>query len=470
MNQIDEKENILYRPQLEPGRKYDSDASFEHRKRKEPDITPYIPEEKVVEKLQKDMKELKRILTTVPDVGVILNPTIEKLITRSKIAFPDGEAPQKTMPPEIPTEVIPTTPFSNVTDPDIDDPDDEFGEMPALFPEPSKVSITILAPRSKANIAYESYSKDSIDLQKNYLNKLQMLLHEYYQQMMMVMAQCNVSSIDNLTMDFDGKAVSVPVGSNLEHLRDEICRSQVERKQKINLFRKTHNVDQTIMHMRAWHAAEAERERYYSEQYGDSASYLDNEKNKILRDSRKKYDSRYEQTFYDMYKYLNSSVIITKDILDMSLNETKAKGALLNAGVNIFATRDNGMSASLNKETGSSSKKDSEKETKEGIVEEKEDTEEKKTEAAEKSEETVKKVNKSIEDEKPTKDDTMVTLTAKGATKYECQENVDIELKDMMAKEGYGSFRIAMTHTVRQDDGTYTSEVKAILFDKLQKK
>ena len=97
MNQIDEKENILYRPQLEPGRKYDSDASFEHRKRKEPDITPYIPEEKVVEKLQKDMKELKRILTTVPDVGVILNPTIEKLITRSKIAFPDGEAPQKTI-------------------------------------------------------------------------------------------------------------------------------------------------------------------------------------------------------------------------------------------------------------------------------------------------------------------------------------------------------------------------------------
>jgi hypothetical protein len=89
--------------------------------------------------------------------------------------------------------------------------------------------------------------------------------------------------------------------------------------------------------MRSWHAANEQRKRYYSEEYKDSSTFTDSHSNSLLRESRASYDNAYNASLYDMYKYLNSSVMITNDILDATLKEAQAKGELLKNGVDIYA-------------------------------------------------------------------------------------------------------------------------------------
>lgn len=161
-------------------------------------------------------------------------------------------------------------------------------------------------------------------------------MQKYFQQMLTTMADCGLSDMNDLTDDFDGDYVNVPKGKNLEHLRDGVVRSQIIRNQKIRLFKKTHSVDNTLMHLRSWHAAEQQRERYYQEKYGDSGTYIDSHSNALLREARADYDSAYKSSLYDMYKYLNSSAVNLSDILNMMIKEAQAKGAMLKAGVDIF--------------------------------------------------------------------------------------------------------------------------------------
>ena len=329
---VDDKEKLLYKPKLEPTRRYDSNAAFtkDDYPRQDP---PAVPDK--AKEIIDDFEELKNIISIAPKDVHSVTQLINKLIQRAKVAFPNGYRDTDQKEREIiHSEKNPhLSPINN----DIQERKFNFAGLPNLFPSPTNIAIDIIKPRSIVDIAIDKYRKDTIDLQKYYLTRLQSALQTYFHQILMVMAESNVPDVDSLSMKFDGKAVKIPPGQNLEHLRDHIMRSQIIREQKSRLFKKTHNVDQTIMHMRTWHAAEKERERYYTEKYGNSSTYLENESNSILQESRSAYDSRYSQSLYDMYKYLNSSVIVVSDILDMSLKEAKAKGALLQAGVDIFA-------------------------------------------------------------------------------------------------------------------------------------
>ena len=332
---VEDRDNLFYRPDLHPYREYGSEAVIP---KAPPPVNPDVPEvPDRAKELIDDFEQVIDIITAAPKGVDIIVPSIRKLIRRLEVAFPDGyyeEEPEKeTVTPDSDSHPRKLSGIGT----NVYKIDKKMGNLPNLFPAPTNIVINVVKPRSIVDIAVDKYRKDTIDLQKYYLNQLQTALQAYFHQMMMIMAETNLPSIDNLSMDYDGKAVKIPAGQNLEHLHDYIVRSQVIREQKTRLFKKTHNVDQTVMHMRYWHVSEKERERYYTEKYGGSASYLDSEANSILRNSRSQYDKQYAQSLYDMYKYLNSSVIVIKDILDMSLNESKAKGQLLNKGVDIFA-------------------------------------------------------------------------------------------------------------------------------------
>lgn len=333
----EDKENLLYRPHLEPEREYGSEALFSRDDTTNPDPPPR--KDKSIE-LIREFEELKNIISISPKGIQSIIPTIDKLIRRTQVAFPNGyygdepETERENVPADRPPAEKPKIRAIGST---VYESKHKMAGLPNLFPKPTNIAINVAKPRSIVSIAVDKYRKDTVDLQRYYLNQMQMVLQAYFHQMLMVMAETNVPNLEALTADFDGKAVKIPAGKNLEHLRDYIVRSQIVREQKSRLFRKTHNVDQTVMHMRSWHVSEKERERYYTEQYGDSASYLSSEANAILRESRSTYDEQYAQSLYDMYKYLNSSVIVISDILDMSLKEAKAKGALLKAGVDIYA-------------------------------------------------------------------------------------------------------------------------------------
>lgn len=211
-------------------------------------------------------------------------------------------------------------------------------EVPNMYPHITNVVLNIATPRTLVQIIQDNYARDTINLQNYYLQKLQLILQKYFQEMLTIMAECNIDDIDKLTQDFDGEYVTVG-DPNMRHLRDSVCRSQIMRDQKERFIKKMFNVDNTMLHMNKWHVAEQEREAYYAEEYGDSGTFLDSHANALLRDCRSQYDAAYNQSVYDMYKYLDSSCSALGDVLDMTSKEAQAKGQMLKKGVDIFKNR-----------------------------------------------------------------------------------------------------------------------------------
>lgn len=375
MNDLD-KDKLLYRPQLRPERDYLSDGEITY--------FPLVPPEPIDEPLDDsptqivdDLKEIEEIYHLLPEDVQHMKESIKKIKQRVIVAFPPGVVIPTNKPRPIHTIIgdpgstqtstqthpptgiyVPPagsskttnedTPWSSTykpgTLPDIinfydtaihDNPD--LAELPQLFPQMNNVVLKIEQPKTIVELIQDGYVKDQIELEKYYVQKLQTIMQKYFQQMMAIMADCGVSSIDDLTKDFDGDYVEIPEGKGLEHLRDYIVRSQVQRNQISRMFHKTHSTDKTLMHMRSWHAANEQRKRYYSEEYKDSSNFTESHSNSLLRESRATYDNAYEASLYDMYKYLNSSVMITNDILDLTTKEAQAKAELLKNNVDIYA-------------------------------------------------------------------------------------------------------------------------------------
>jgi len=330
----------LYRPILEPSKYYRSDADIEHLIEDIPEASPYEEEPEFDERPKEIQESLESIEDLVkralPPQLRFFGETIEKLHKRSKIVWKNGKVPRRKI-----EEYIPPAQKTKEKDPYkkrsiTKDKYSVTKDVPSLFPSAPPVNIKLEIPRTLVQLIQDDYNRDQIELGQYYTHQIRIIMQKYFQQMLTTMADCGLSDMNDLTDDFDGDYVNVPKDKNLEHLRDGVVRSQIIRNQKIRLFKKTHSVDNTLMHLRSWHAAEQQRERYYKEKYGDSGTYIDSHSNALLREARADYDSAYKSSLYDMYKYLNSSAVNLSDILNMTVKEAQAKGAMLKAGVDIF--------------------------------------------------------------------------------------------------------------------------------------
>lgn len=333
-----ESKNLLYRPELEPNKNWQSDGAVSSAKVPNYPLDNKSTTDDTPIKLKEDLIEIKELFEALPDGVQSFEPSIQKVADLIDKTWPDGtiDTTDKTTIYDTSQDKIPDSFFKQMELPGAS----EYTKLglPSPFPTTTFLDIDIESPSDIVELINEAYEQDQIELDKNYIQKLQVIMQQYFQQLLTMKYESGVSAIDYLTEDFDGDSVEIPSGQDLEHLRDYICRSQITRKQKTRLFKKTHSTDRTLQHIRSWYASYKERERYYSEKYKDSSTYAGSHSNALLRESRKMYDDAYEQSLYSMYKYLNSSTMIVNDILNMVLKEAQAKTQLLKSGVDIMKT------------------------------------------------------------------------------------------------------------------------------------
>lgn len=337
-----EEKSIFYRPEIAPEKNYLSEGVFQETGR----IPLKEDEEESAGKVKAlilEFKELTDLVSlTVPEVAEVVVPITQKLEKRLEVVFPKGFE-DRDLP-----EITAAVPERNKEDEGVYDKAEEitsgllektdsgmedYGE---IFPEPTNIELMVETPKTYIKIVSGKYKKDILELEEHYLHCLQTAFQRFYQQALCVMAECGIEDIEHITKDIDGEAVFVG-NPNLMHLKDEIIRSQIIRDQKIRLLKKTHNADCTVLQLRQWEAAEQCLERYYGEKLGGYETYINTESNGLLAGLQKKYEKNYCQALFNVYKYLNSSVIKMEDILEMCILEIKAKGKLLDSGINIFA-------------------------------------------------------------------------------------------------------------------------------------
>lgn len=331
--------DLLYTPELKPERDYRSEAKFTPKTHR--NITP-PPEIPTLDDHIEELKELEELIDGLPDIMPLKDLTT-KLRERAEIIKEEEELeeyiPDEYWGPEPGSVLIPEEEIDDDINIGTNMPNDiELPKaIPSLFPSPTGVKVQVETPKTLVQIAQESYKRDQIDLQKDYLKKIKFLLQKYFTSQLALAYGLNTSDIDALTKDYDGEAVT-GIPANYQHLSDTIIRSQNTKNQKKRFFDKIVNTSQTLQHMRAWNAAEKARERYYEEAYGTSDNFVDSESNALLREARAGYDANYRGALYNMYRYLNSGAQMTEDILDHIAIESKAKAKLLKEGIDIYKT------------------------------------------------------------------------------------------------------------------------------------
>lgn len=326
-----DKYNILEKPILLPDRSYETDGYL--------DKQPII----ISEDIEQDndlLETLEQIDTTynmcniLPDeIKVVLQDILQVLSEETQAQIIERIENTFYSPNiYIPDQTEPDVPYIDIdvyVEPDINLTDDIFSSEPSVVVETEAV-------KSMIDLSQEAFKKDNTDLKAHYVGKIQEMTHRYFQIMSSLAVDCNVPDFTYLNKYFDSE--SVVVDNNSLHLKDHITKSQIIRDQKQRIFNKSYTTDKTLILTRSWLAAEKQRERYLAETYKTPNSLSSTMSNDLLLMNRDESDERYNTALYNNYKYLNSSVIISSDILDMQINEAQAKSQLIKEGVDIYAS------------------------------------------------------------------------------------------------------------------------------------
>lgn len=325
------KESILYVPNPEPDLKYDTTGEVKNNGKtaEQEDNTDKV------DKLKDAGEAILAATAYMPkNISLLVENTVVEAI--KNIEEP-GYNPDGNKVPE--NEYTDDTKKEDKdVGPSIYEDENNDIEVPDFFPPAPNYELIVTEFKPLYQIASDIYTSDMYDVKQYFVKKLQECMSKYFSQMVRIKNECGVSDITKLLDDFDPTATKVN-DSNLVHLSDFITRSQIIRDQNTRLFNKTHNTNETLYHLRACLAAYTQRARYYKAAYGkDTSTFLSTKSNTLLLESRQQYDKNYKNAVYNLYKYLNSSVIIINKSLQASLKEAEAKGQLFKNGVNVFLT------------------------------------------------------------------------------------------------------------------------------------
>lgn len=194
---------------------------------------------------------------------------------------------------------------------DMDDiPDDPFGREDDVY-----VDIKINTIPDDVLIESE-YTKDLMDILEDYLLKYNKVLDEYINSTLTFLTHSKQKRLDYIpTKNLKDK--------NLSHVSDYITKSKITLKQNLLLYRKLYDMDQTIYQIRAVKVANEQRKRYSLNKRIEDTDMIAKGGNDLLKESKMISQKKYEENFYSLYKYLNSSVILFDESIKIVIKQKK---------------------------------------------------------------------------------------------------------------------------------------------------
>ena len=178
------------------------------------------------------------------------------------------------------------------------------------------------------NIKIEEVPKD-IELEVEYISELTDIIKDYLEKYNAVYDNDinGALSFYSLSNHKDIKNIETKdliKNTNLSHVSDFVTKSNILVEQKVRLANKMFDLDETIFHIRATKVANELRKRYYSNEKMEDKDILTKGANDLLKESRIISQKKYEENFYALYKYLNSSVIIFNECIGAVVKQRRA--------------------------------------------------------------------------------------------------------------------------------------------------
>jgi hypothetical protein len=261
---------------------------------------------------------------------------------------PGGDGPGEIIPdpyfpwdPPTPTPIPPREPIiftPEIGDPIIDpDPDDPEIILP--------IDDDIFAPSSLFTIEYEivdpvelvdlEYVRNTVDLYLYYTRKLKEAVNRFVLNCLTSIISANNDTgknnaeqflLGNLTLG------DTEVVNDLRHLIDLGVRGEVNGTFKLNFCLNNFSLESTLYHLKNFKVNKELRRRYEEEQMAADGSKDGSRSDRALKGLRQTYDKKYETSYINLYKHLNSSVKVLEDIFNTFLLGINAKEILFKKG------------------------------------------------------------------------------------------------------------------------------------------
>ena len=312
-------EDMLYKPNLTYSKNYYTEGNLYDNSNNFDDSSNSITNKPVnkIDRLEELRNEILNKLPMMPKDIVdaflppfyIINGIVQDL-QNNKDNLP-------TLPDKEESEVI-VIPGS-----DDDDSDDEsnLGEVPDnpfdIEKEDGFINIKIEEVPKDIELEVE-YISDLTDIIKDYLEKYNAVYDTYINGALSFYSLSNHKDIKNI------ETKDLTKNTNLSHISDFVTKSNISVKQKVRLANKMFDLDETIFHIRATKVANELRKRYYSNEKLEDKNILTKGANDLLKESRIISQKKYEENFYALYKYLNSSVIIFNECIGAVVKQKRA--------------------------------------------------------------------------------------------------------------------------------------------------
>lgn len=315
---------ILYRPKLGIQKNYNTDGQIQPIR----DYQEVVIEEGKVEHLidvANQILALKDISSQLPSE---LQPIVKTMINTLEFIFiqidPDyipGEIGEDGSTTEEDADISITAPE--------DDADEEMPEEDKwLYSDvvPNVVIKTI--PQDKIKLINKVYCGTLLEITKDYISVFKNTTTQYFMDIAMLMKEHKKSGISFAEKRYTYKTTDIK-NANLHHISDFIVKSQIIRNQKQRLMNKLISEEESLNKITACELARELSIRYEKEQLKENKTYKDLFNNMSLKESRLQYEQKMDNNLYELYKYLNSSVILLDECLRLYIREAQAKSILI---------------------------------------------------------------------------------------------------------------------------------------------
>lgn len=312
------KNSILYRPKLDYEKSYKTTGTISTNTNNyniDSDSTRDNPVDNLKDRLAdiKDSvsilpKEIKDLIAPqLIGVGVLIN-TIDP----------------ETIPDNMPVPSKTTIDVISI-DPNLD-PDDPFANTIIDIPD---VTVNTTDP---AKYIEQQYYYDMASIINDYLDKINQIIKTWVSANTQILMNIGFDKIDEINKVYN-QSITDLNNIDLAHLSDIIHKSQIMRDQKMRLYKKLYDVDSMVMNIRMCLIAYQYRMRYVVEKFTNTEDLVDMFSNDLLSASNTSSENKYKDSFKNLYKYLNSSVISISECLNMLTTESYAKANLIKKGI-----------------------------------------------------------------------------------------------------------------------------------------
>lgn len=313
---------ILYRPKLGIHKRYNTDGEIEPII----DYQELTVEEKKEEQLVEVANQILAIKDVMSQLPADMMPIINTMINTLEFIFV-----------QIDPEYIPDT-TNPGGEPDIDPdivitkPEEEEDEIPDedkwLYSDvvPNIVIKTI--PQDKIKLINKVYCGTLLEITKDYISTLKKTTNQYYIDIGMLIGEHKQSGLSFAEKKYTYKSSDLK-NKNLQHVSDFIVKSQIVRNQKQRMMNKLINEEESLNKITACELSRELSLRYEKEQLKENNTYGDLFSNISLKESRLQYEQKMDNNLYELYKYLNSSVILLDECLRLYIREAQAKSILI---------------------------------------------------------------------------------------------------------------------------------------------